>query len=474
MKGFSRSAIAVFIALGVAGWTSAPPSESVLFSAADGSKGGIYYAGLSTGNGEALYGTTDIGGTSGCNDQGCGTVFELTPPTRGQTAWVKSVLHDFSGADGANPQSRLITGSDGVLYGTTVQGGADDGGTVFKLAPPAAPGVAWKQTLLHGFAGGHDGFYPSGLTADMQGALYGTTQFGGSTGCGGGCGTVFKLAPPADGRTNWTETVLYRFQGGNDGANPLANLIADANGALYGTTPQGGGTACNGVGCGVVFKLIPPADGQIEWTEAILYRFQGGSDGATPYAGLIASREGALYGTTTAGGSGSCDCGAVFKLAPPVGPHANWTETLLYSFQGGSDGGFPNARLTADRQGAIYGSTNEGGDLGCFGDIGGCGTVFKLTPPTRDHGAWTESVLHRFSGGSDGAFSGELLVSDSENALYAAAASGGGGDGCGGYGCGVVFKIDLGRSFGFVPYSSVSASSAPASQYPDGGTISPP
>jgi uncharacterized repeat protein (TIGR03803 family) len=444
MKNLLLGTLMAFSPLCVTAWAATAPVEAVVFSASDGKDGGIYYAGLSDNRHGvlSLYGATDIGGSSGCDSLGCGTVFLLTPPAGGQTVWVRTVLHTFNGGDGAYPQSRLMDGNEGALFGTTARGGSVDGGTIFKLTPPTKAETVWKQSVLHSFSGASDGTYPSGVIADRNGALYGTTEFGGGGACGGGCGTVFKLDPPADGQGVWTETILHRFHGGSDGANPLAELVADADGALYGTTPLGGGGDCNGGGCGVVFKLVPPASGHGDWTESILYRFRGGSDGAAPNAGLIADREGALYGATTAGGSSPCACGAVFRLAPPADGRADWTETLLYSFRGGSDGGFPNARLSTDRDGAIYGSTNEGGDLGCLGGIGGCGTAFKLTP-TRDHALWTETVLHRFTGGSDGAFPGELLVADRQHALYGTAAKGGGGNGCGGFGCGVVFEINL-------------------------------
>jgi uncharacterized repeat protein (TIGR03803 family) len=151
--------------------------------------------------------------------------------------------------------------------------------------------------VLYGFKGGSDGTDPSaGLIADKQGALYGTTRFGGT----GNGGTVFKLTPPAKGQTVWTETVLYRFcslPNCSDGASPFAGLIADNSGTLYGTT-TGGGTG------GTVFKLTPPAKGQTVWTGTVLYGFKGGSDGTDPYAGLIADKQGALYGTMTGGGTG--------------------------------------------------------------------------------------------------------------------------------------------------------------------------
>src|ERR1700730_2921679 len=233
------------------------------------------------------------------------------------------------------------------------------------------------ETVLYSLTSGSDGANAlAGLISDNQGALYDTTEIGGT----GNVGTVLKLTPPANGQTAWTETVLYSFKGGSDGATPIAGLIADNSGALYGTT-AGGGSGNNGT----VFKLTPPAKGQTAWTENVLHSFKGGSGGATPIAGLIADNSGALYGTTAGGGSGNN--GTVFKLTPPTKGQTAWTETVLHSFKGGSGGATPIAGLIADNSGALYGTTAGGGS-------GNNGTVFKLTPPTKGQTAWTETVLH--------------------------------------------------------------------------------
>ena len=159
--------------------------------------------------------------------------------------------------------------------------------------------------------------------------------------------------------------MLYSFQGRPDGVAPLAGLIADKQGALYGTT-TGGGTVNNGT----VFKLTPPAKGQTVWTETVLYGFKGGSDGGYSDAGLIADNSGTLYGTTNGGGIGN-DAGTVFKLTPPAKGQTTWTETVLYRFcslPNGSDGVTPLAGLIADKQGALYGTTQRRrAGIGCFG-----------------------------------------------------------------------------------------------------------
>jgi uncharacterized repeat protein (TIGR03803 family) len=223
------------------------------------------------------------------------------------------------------------------------------------------------------------------------------------------CGTVFRLTPPAEGQTAWTETVIYRFKGGSDGANPTASLIADGSGTLYGTTFLGGSSNCSGFGCGTVFKLSPPTEAEASWIETVLYSFKAGNDGAGPSASLIADYTGGLYGTTSGGGVGVSalcpqsnvlftGCGTVFKLKPSADRRITWTETVLYRFSGGSDGSNPVASLTPsvlategkeeagenrleseehDAKGVLYGTTNAGG-TSCPFSPGTCGTVFEL------------------------------------------------------------------------------------------------
>ena len=207
--------------------------------------------------------------------------------------------------------------------------------------------------MLHSFKGGLDGGHPiAGLVFDTSGALYGTTA---STAC---CETIFKLTPPSPGQTQWTHTRLYRFQ--IFATNHPWGVIFDTNGALYGTTQV----------AGTVFKLAPPAPGQTQWTETVLYSFNGGSDGLFPRSGLIFDTSGALYGTT--GSDGTSHFGTVFKLAPPSPGQTQWTKNVLYSFKGGSDGKGPNeGSLIFDTSGALYGATYRGGTADN-------GTVFKL------------------------------------------------------------------------------------------------
>jgi uncharacterized repeat protein (TIGR03803 family) len=171
------------------------------------------------------------------------------PPAAGKTRWTERVLHGFDVAAGYSPHSALRMDGTGNLFGTTYYGGSHDRGTVFQLVRPGPGETRWSHGLRHSFGKHNDGNGPQGgLIIDTRGVLYGTTGGGGDT----NNGTVFELSPPAAGETQWTETVLYSFKGGNDGAFPFGDLIMDPNGVLYGTTAYGG--RCD---CGTVFQLVP-------------------------------------------------------------------------------------------------------------------------------------------------------------------------------------------------------------------------
>ncbi len=333
-----------------------------------------------------------------------------------------SVLYSFNpssatSADGNNPYAGLIQDSNGNLYGTTYIGGTSGFGTVFQLSPPSPPATHWTETVLYSFAGGSDGAYPrAGLILDSAGNLYGTTYAGGAH----TLGTVFQLAPTSS-TSNWTETLLHSFAGGSDGANPRAGLILDSAGNLYGTTYAGGTP-----NLGTVFRLSPPISPATNWTETVLHPFAGGSDGANPRAGLILDSAGNLYGTTS---GGTNDLGTVFELAPPISPAANWTETLLHSFVGGtSDGAAPYAGLILDSAGNLYGTTYAGGTPNL-------GTVFRLSPPISPAAIWTETLLYSFLNTPDGASPYARLILDSAGNLYGTTSGGGG------YGAGSVFQL---------------------------------
>jgi uncharacterized repeat protein (TIGR03803 family) len=389
----------------------------------------------------ALYGTVGSGGGhgggQGCGLSGCGAVFKLTP---GPSGYTESILYGFYGSDyndGDGPSSGVIADKSGALYGTTLLGGSAGIGTVFKLTPTPS---GYTETVLYSFQGGSDGSDPeAGLIADASGALYGTTFLGGSTSCAPlTCGTVFKLTPTASG---YQESILHSFQWGNDGFNPYGGLIIDKSGALYGTTSHGGSA---NIHCGTVFRLVPrkasSADGS-SYSKETLYAFGGGQDGCNPVATLVADKHGTLYGTTGSGGGTICGsgtgCGTAFKLTPTGRGYA---ESILYRFAPPTktdDGWYPESKLTL-RDGTLYGTTLAGGQSGYHG----YGTVYKLTP-TRS--GYRESIIHVFHYTADGAYPQAGLLADG-GLLFGSAPVGGGGGGttCGArglYGCGVIFKL---------------------------------
>jgi uncharacterized repeat protein (TIGR03803 family) len=257
---------------------------------------------------------------------------------------------------------------------------------VFKLTPPAAKGGAWAETVLYDFATDSAlGEFPNGVIFDATGALYSTTNSGGGTGANTPCcGTAFKLTPPSRAGGAWAKTTLYNFAGGGDGGGP-GSVIFDASGALYGTTQSGGNLSdCSGYGCGTVFKLTPSATNGEMWAESTLYRFTGKSDGflngASPSASLVLDTVGALYGSAYDGGSCpvSGGCGTVFKLSPPTAAGGDWAEVTLHTFTDGSDGQGPED-LTFDASGALYGAASGGGASSTACGGYGCGAVFKLS-----------------------------------------------------------------------------------------------
>jgi uncharacterized repeat protein (TIGR03803 family) len=400
----------------------AHPPTHVIYRFRGGSDGSGLYGSLVAENG-ALYGTT-FGGGIGGSGYGNGTVFKMS------SSGAKTILYAFQGgSDGANPQDGLNAGSGGILYGDTDYGGGSAScpagcGVVYEMLPS---GSGYSEKVIYAFAGGADGALPlSGLLVDHSGAIYGVTvDGGGSAACTDpsgvtGCGTAFKLTPSGSG---FSESVLYRFQGGNDGAGPRGTLIEDGSGALYGTTLAGGGSsACTSPsgdsGCGTVFKLTPSSSG---YSESILYSFQGGSDGWYPRAALVAGSGGALVGATLHGGTyGANNLGTIFKLTPSGSSYAKQT---LFSFNG-ADGALPfdENGLIADGHGNLYGTTSVGGRVArgqCF-----CGVVFKLAPSGS---GYSESVLYKFQGtrAHDGVQPRAALTMDSSGELYGVTTVGG-------------------------------------------------
>jgi uncharacterized repeat protein (TIGR03803 family) len=355
--------------------------------------------------------------------------------------WKEKVLYSFQGGtDGAYPAGGVVFDKQGNLYGATQQGGGANCspmaacGTVYQLVPPAKKGDPWTENVLHVFQGKqhNDGEFPSGgVIADASGNIYGTSSYGGTGDCvllgiKGGCGTVFELSPPQTKGDKWTYTILYSFKGGKDGYLPFGDLVFDSAGNLYGATYFGGGkgTTCNPdfQYCGTAFELSPPQTKGGKWTEEVLHSFAGGTDGANPNGGMVLDNEGDVYGATTWGGGTSCHgsgCGTAFELKPPAKMGGAWTEKLLHRFTDGNDGASPNGGLILDMEGALYGTTISGGPSN------GRGTVFKLSPPNGHSRSWTETFLHVFSScnGSAPCEPDAGVIFDSAGNLYGTAAN---------------------------------------------------
>jgi uncharacterized repeat protein (TIGR03803 family) len=292
------------------GWT-----EKWLHQFGQGTDGKAAIGNLAFDSAGNLYGVTIQGGT-----YGQGTVYELIPQAGGLWAEKILHNFSNTGADGASPEAGVILDSSGNVYGTTLSGGANKGhtggsyaGTVFELMPA---GGEWTEKILYSFPQSrYDAAGPfASLIFDAAGNLYGTTSSGGQYFSNG---TVFELSPNAGG--TWTETILHSFgYDSSDGVGPYGNLIMDSTGSLYGTTSQGGkyGCLCSFIG-GTVFKLTPGSGGT--WTERILHNFGNGDDAAYPLAGLVMDASGNLYGTSRFGGGGSGGVGtgpgAVFEIS---------------------------------------------------------------------------------------------------------------------------------------------------------------
>jgi uncharacterized repeat protein (TIGR03803 family) len=305
--------------------------ETVLYSFKSASTDGEGPASLIRNADGTFYGNTYYGG------YGLGTVYKLNDKAE------ETVLHNFKGeADGGYPQSPLVEDAKGNLYGTTYSYGSPSAaGTIFRISDTG------EFSVLHTFSGGVDGNRPSaGLLRDSEGNFYGTTGGGGSN----SYGVVFKLSSTGQ------ESVLYSFKGGSDGEAPIAPLIRDKSGNLYGTTEYGG-VLVGQYSCGTVFKVSNTGE------ETVLHRFTGYSDGCNPSTGLVRGAEGNLYGTTS---------GTIFKI------NASGEETVLYTFIGGVEGEPPVSGLIQDAEGDLYGTTEYGGAAACgsVSDNSGCGVVF--------------------------------------------------------------------------------------------------
>ena len=375
-------------------------------------------AGLTMDSAGNLYGTT----SQSVSQHGAGTVFELSPTNSG---WGLTTLYSFQGgSDGLQPWARVVFGPDGGLYGTTLLGGGegcdDQGcGTVFKLA--ANPQGGWTETVLYRFLGGRDGFYPdSELVFDGAGNLYGTTDDGCASNLKNN-GTVFKLTPTDGG---WNKTTLYHFGNSISCCScPMSGLAFDSSGNLYGTAA--GDDNDFTMNYGGVYQLVPAGPG---WKANILHTFLRSGDAQYPVAGVIFDASGNLYGATLCSDNYDGN-GRIYMLSPSNGgwiytelydlpnggvcfggPEENlvldgagnlygaahsgrgamgelfelsrngstWVYTVRHDF-GGSAGARPRSNLIFDRQGNLYGTASAGGDSqGCFS--WGCGVVFEITP----------------------------------------------------------------------------------------------
>lgn len=377
-----------------------------LYSFQGGDDGGQPTGGLVAGPNGALYGSTVSDGA-----QGGGTVFELIPPVSPADAWTYTVIYTFqkNSGDGYSSSGRLVFGQNGSLYGATLYGGPGNNpaGIVFELSPPAIRGAPWTETILYTFNGNRDGTNPGPITMAPDGVIYGTLEYPGAKVAGRG--NVYSLKKGAEGV--WKKTTLYNFTTPNS-AYPTGILALDAKGALYG--------ACEGpetyVYPGSVYQLVPPTTTGGAWTYNLLYTFKlTGNDGLSPIGGVIFGLNGALYGTTAAGGS--VGAGAVFELAPPASPGGTWTETILYSFTGGADGSYPWNGLAVTNKGVLFGVAQSGGLQSPDCD-NTCGTAFRLAPPASPSSSWTFTTLHDFAGGADGQYPSGPLHIGMDSSIY--------------------------------------------------------
>jgi hypothetical protein len=349
----------------------------------------------------ALYGVTAKGGTNSY-----GTVFKLTPPSGPSGNWTETVLYSFGPApDGLNPNALVEDQQTGILYGTTLAGGANSVGILFQLTPPTTPGGTWTESVAYNFAPSATdefgaGLPPAGnLLRDASGNLYGTTTWGGAY---AGIYSAFKLSPPTTAGANWNETILY--SAGADFLDynwPLVpSLLLDGQtGALVAAVP----TSYTYWPQGALAQLSPPITAGRTWTESAFFQFGagavqgGGTVGLVP-TGAMVNLGGVLFGTTTTGGSPG---GTVYQLSPPQTSGAGWQLQTLHTFLGGDDGLNPTGGLVFTN-GVFYGSTSDANTNG-FGlpsnpaSQSGNGTLFMVTE-TKPNVFWQETSVYDFLG----------------------------------------------------------------------------
>lgn len=325
----------------------------------------------------------------------------LALPALSLSAVTEQVLFSFPGigdfSGGATPQAGLVRDAAGNLYGTTAGGGAFacNCGVIFMISPPAPGSTQWTETILHTFQG-----YPGDGGVPLGNLTFDSAgNLYGTTLLGGAsqAGTVFKLSPPAPGQTQWTESLIYEFSGANgDGQFPYSSLDFDAKGNLYGTSFLGGGN-----NLGLAYELVPPTSGGTSWILVALHSFAGGADGANPISGLAFDTSGNLYGTTFTDGVSGISGGTLFQMTPGSD---GYTETVLHTFTGqtsgkAADGSLPYGNVLLDASGDVFGTTLAGGAGDIIpGESSNAGTVFEVTPPRSGQTVWHETLIHSFNG----------------------------------------------------------------------------
>lgn len=326
-----------------------------------------------------------------------------------------SVIHLFTGGsnDGLIVAGGLTADKAGNLYGVTYAGGAGGHGTVYEFSPPASAGGAWSETILHSFNGADGDVAAGAPVMDSKGNIYGVTSRGGAN----NQGLVYELVHNLDG--SWSENILHTFTGFGDGGQPYG-LVLDSSGNVYGVAGIGGGSlTCSD--CGAVFELKPAAGG---WNYQLLYSFEHNANGYSPVTLVI--RGGKLYGTTDFSQARN---GTVFELAHQNG---TWNFSLLYSFQGGTDGVGTRTPLIFDAAGNIYGIDGSG--------INNLGQIFELTPSTSGQ-PWNKNTLYDFASKTDGYSPSSLTINKSGH-LFGTTSFGGGGVACPKTsGCGEIFEL---------------------------------
>jgi uncharacterized repeat protein (TIGR03803 family) len=404
--------------------TTAPAASqtlNVLHTFTGAQDGGNPGSGLTMDAHGNLYGTTSFNGL------GYGTVFKLA---RSGSGWVLTPIYSFHGSDGADPNG-VVFGPDGNLYGTTASGGGGNCGvsgyqgcgTIFRLQPPASAcksfSCPWNETVIYEAQEDNGVFLYGNVTFDKAGNRYTTVFNGGPI----DAGYVVELTLNGG---NWSHKIIYNFDpfegGRDDGSNPVAGVIFDASGNLYGTTVDSGAG-----GCGVVYELSPSGS---NWTETILHGFFAVPDGCEPYAPLAFDAHGNLWGTTS--DVGPQEGGTIFEFTP--NNNGGWTFSTQWAFSDEGGGGHdPSGPLVFDTSGDIWGTT---GATGCCG----FGTIFELTPVSG--GGWSENVLYYFEESGAGANPNTGLIFDAQGNAYGTTGRGGNDSDCNDFpGCGTVWQL---------------------------------